>query len=205
MPKTDTGGAARRMRMILGALLAMNLIAAGLVLYPPGGSAESLERELASLQAQVVRSRALVESTRQHAAAIEKGRADGDQFLGDYFLGRRAAYATVLTELGGAAQTSGMKEREHTFATEPVEGSETLSMMTITANYEGTYRDLMGFVRELDQSRLLLIIEALNAAPQSGGNTLAVTLKIEAFVREEPAAVAGESGAIALAGREATP
>ena len=39
-------------------------------------------------------------------------------------------------------------------------------MMSITANYEGTYANLMRFVHELDRSPRLLIIEALNAAPQ---------------------------------------
>ena len=38
-------------RAVLGVLLAANLIAAGLVLFPPGGSAEDLERQRASLLA----------------------------------------------------------------------------------------------------------------------------------------------------------
>jgi type IV pilus assembly protein PilO len=59
-------------------------------------------------------------------------------------------------------------------------------MMTITANYEGTYRDLMNFVHQLDRSPRMLIIESLNAAPQAGGNLLAVSMKIDTFVREEP-------------------
>jgi hypothetical protein len=194
MPRINATVAARRLRVVLGALLALNLIAAALVLYPPGGSAEDLERQLATLQSQRVKTRALVEQTRQHAAAVEKGRADGEQFLQDYFLGRRVAYAEVLAELGEAAQRARLKEREHAFATEFVEGSDSLSMMTITANYEGTYRELLNFIRELDQSPLLLIVESLNAAPQSGSNTLSVSMRIEAFVREEAGAVAPAGG-----------
>ena len=58
-------------------------------------------------------------------------------------------------------------------------------MMTITANYEGTYQNLMNFVHQVDQSQGLMIIESLNAAPQSGSNTLVVNLKIDTFVRED--------------------
>jgi len=78
-----------------------------------------------------------------------------------------------------------MKERGRAQAIEFVDGSDSLAMMTITADYEGTYANLMKFVREIDRSPRLLIIESLNAAPQQGTNILAVSMKINAFVRED--------------------
>jgi Tfp pilus assembly protein PilO len=176
-------GARVLLRIGLGVLAALNLIAAGLVFFPPGGSAEDLERQFAALQAQLHSREALLERTREHAAAVEKGRAEGDQFLNTYFLERRTAYATLLSELVGAADQSKIKPREHAYATEPVEGSNSLNMMTITANYEGTYANLMHFVHEIDRSPRLLIVESLNAAPQQGSNTLVVNMKMETFVR----------------------
>jgi len=180
------------MRIVLGVLLALNLIGAGLVLFPPGGSAEDLERQLATLQSQIGQRRALVEQTRKHAIAVEKARADGDQFLGQYFLARRTAYTALLTDLNAAAQSSGIKPRETAYATEPIEGSDTLSMMAITANFEGSYRDVMNFVHAIDASPRLLIIDSLTAAPEQGSNLLAVSLKVDTFVREEPEAQAGD-------------
>src|SRR5580658_9794210 len=94
------------LRVLVGVLLAANLIAAGILLFPPGGSAEDLEKELSSLQAQAITKRALLEKTRQNVAAVELGRSEGDQFLSQYFLGRRAATETLLTELGEAAAGS---------------------------------------------------------------------------------------------------
>jgi hypothetical protein len=58
-------------------------------------------------------------------------------------------------------------------------------MMTITANYEGTYRNLLNFIGELDRSPQLLIIESMSAAPQQNSNILTVSLKIDAFIRDE--------------------
>lgn len=195
MPKSSSAGAAKSaqiVRIVLGVLLALNLIGAGLVLFPPGGSAEDLERQLASLQTQLAQKRALVEQTRKHASAVEKGRGDGDQFLGQYFLARRGAYTALLTELNAAAQSSGIKPRETAYATDLIEGSDTLSMMVITANFEGTYPDLMNFVHAIDASPRLLIIDSLTAAPEQGSNLLAVSLKIDTFVREDaPAQVTG--------------
>ena len=201
------GGAvksARMIRIVLGVLLALNVIGAGLVLFPPGGSAEDLERQLAVLQSQMGQKKALVEQTRKHASAVEKGRADGDQFLGQYFLARRGAYTALLTDLDAAARASGIKPRETAYATDPIEGSDTLSMMVITANFEGTYPDLMNFVHAIDASPRLLIIDSLTAAPEQGSNLLAVSLKIDAFVRDEPQGpVTGGAQTVANAAPEA--
>jgi Tfp pilus assembly protein PilO len=184
-PSRGGGPAAGGPRIVLGVLVAANLIAAGFVMYPPGGSAGDLERQLADLQSRAVSNRALLDSTRQHVAAVEKGRAEGDRFLDGYFLARRTAYSTLLTELVDAADRSKIKPREHAYSTEPIEGSEALSMMTISANYEGTYANLMHFVHEIDQSPRMLIIEGLTAAPLQTGGTLSVSMKLDAFVRED--------------------
>jgi Tfp pilus assembly protein PilO len=177
--------ARNRWRIVLGLLVAANLAAAAFVLYPPGGSADDLERQMAELQSRVKANRALLVSTRQHVAAVEKGRAEGDKFLDSYFLARRTAYSSLLTELVEAADRSKIKPKEHAYATEPIEGSDALSMMTISANYEGTYANLMHFVHEIDKSPRMLIIEGLSAAPLQTGGTLSVSMKIDAFVRED--------------------
>src|SRR5882724_7077232 len=171
-------------RAVLGVLLGANLIAAGLMLFPPGGSAEELERQYASLQSQMHAKQALLERTRQHVTAVESGRGEGDQFLSEYFLPDRSAFHALLSELDSAASKTKIRPREHAYSTEPVEGSDSLNMMTITAAYEGTYADLMHFVREIDRSPRLLIIESLNAAPQQGNNLLNVSMKLDTFVRE---------------------
>jgi Tfp pilus assembly protein PilO len=175
-------------RALVGILAVANLVAAALIVFPPGGSADELERQLASLRSQAALQRAQLERTRQHAAAVEKGRAEGDQFLGNYFLARRTAYSTLLSELVSAADESKIKPKENAYSTEPIEGSDTLSMMTITANYEGSYANLMHFIHQIDSSPRLLIIEGLNAAPQQGSGILNISMKIDTFVREDGSA-----------------
>ena len=178
------GGAGKAWRIVLGGLVVANLAAAALMMYPPGGSADQVERQFSTLQSQVAARRAVLLKTRQNVAAVAKGRGQGDEFLGSYFLARRTAYSTLLSELVTAADQAQIKPREHAYVIEPIEGSDTLSMMTITANYEGTYSNLMKFVNAVDRSPRLLIIEGLNAAPQQN-STLSVNMKIDAFVRED--------------------
>ena len=190
MPRSFNGAAGITLgwRVALGVLLLATIGAAWIVMYPPGGSADDLQQQLAVLQTQTAARRILLASTRQHVAAVEQGRTEGDKFLTEYFLARRTAYSTLLSELVDAADRAKIKPKEHAYATEPIEGSDSLSMMSISANYEGTYANLMRFVHEIDRSPRLLIIEALNAAPQQTGGTLNISMKIDTFVRDDGSA-----------------
>ncbi len=67
-------------------------------------------------------------------------------------------------------------------------------MMTISAAFEGTYQNLVNFIAELDHSEQLLIIESMSAAPQQGSNILTVSMKIDAFIRDDARDESPESG-----------
>ncbi len=174
-------------RVILGILVAANLVAGGIYLFPPGGSLEDMEHQLAGLRTQIAQSKILLAQTREYASKVEKGRAEGDKFLTDYFLDRRTVSSVLGAALLEAAEAAKIKPRDTTFSIEPIEGSDTLSMWTVNYTFEGAYRDVLNFVHEIDRSPRFLIIESLNTSPQQGGkDILTVTMKIDAFVREEP-------------------
>jgi len=199
---TNAGGGRRAwdtaaiLRIVVGVLLLASVIATGLVLWPPGGSAEDLDQQLTSLQAQVLSRTRQLEQSKLHAASIDRGRSEGDQFLNDYFLASRTASSTVVSELETAASLAKISQREQANNLEPIEGSDTLSRMSITASYEGTYANLLRFVHELDRSPRLIIIESLTAAPMQGSEQLTVSLKLDTFVRDDgtgmAAGVAGQ-------------
>jgi hypothetical protein len=170
-------------RAVLGTLLAANLVAAGLILFPPGGSAEALAKQMAALQVELATRRAAIEQTRRHAMEVEEGRSEGDQFVADYFLPLRTSDSTLDSELQKAAAAAKIKAKGTSFAHEPIEGSDTLQMVSVTANYEGTYSNVLNFVHSIDESPRLLIIDSLSAVPEQGSNTLSVSMKIDAFVR----------------------
>jgi Tfp pilus assembly protein PilO len=178
----DTAGI---LRIVVGVLLVASVVATGLVLWPPGGSAEDLDRQLTSLTAQVASRTRQLEQSKLHAASIDRGRSEGDQFLTDYFLASRTASSTVVSELDNAASVAKITPREHAYNLEPIEGSDTLMRMSVTASYEGTYANLLRFVHELDRSPRLIIIESLTAAPMQGSEQLTVSLKLDTFVRDD--------------------
>lgn len=173
-------------RAVLGVLLAANLAAAVMAFKPFGGSADDLRRHRAELDRQLTQLQAHVAASRQLVAKVEKGRKEGDAFLTQYVTDRRTTYSTIFEELDRTAQQAGIKPKDQNVELNPIEGSDTLEMMSITAGYEGSYANLEKFISLLDRSPRFLIIESLTATPQQGGQVLNVNLKLDTFVKEAP-------------------
>ena len=172
------------MRAIIGVLLAANLVAAILALKPFGGSADDLRREQVDLRRQLVGMQQRLANTKRLVDKAEMARRDGDDFIGMYFTERRSTYSTVIGELERMAQESGIKLRQDSLELTPIEGSDTLQMMSITVAYEGPFGGLTKFVDLLDKSPRFVIIESMQASPQQGGTVLTVSLKLDTFVKD---------------------
>lgn len=173
-------------RAVLGVLLAANIVAAVLAIRPWGGSPEdlarqqeSLRKQLQDLQARVTRTKALVDK-------IEQAKQQDQKFLAQYVMDRRTTFSTIFSELNQTAKEAGIKARESSYVVEPVEGSDTLQQMTISAGYEGTYANLTKFVNLLDKSPRFLIIENMVASPQQATQNLNVSFKLDTFVKAQP-------------------
>ena len=175
-------------RGVLGVLLLANLVAAVVAFKPFGGSAEDLRRQQAQLGTTLAQMQAHLNQTRALAAKAEQARKAGDAFLDKYTTDRRSASSTIYAELDRAAKESGMKWKPLSLVIDPVEGSDTLQQVTITAAFDGSYPELLKFVNVLDKSPRFLIISRMSASPQQSGSTLSVSFRVDTFVREAPGA-----------------
>ena len=171
-------------RIILGLFVAANLAAAVLAFKPFGGSGDDLRRQKSDLQVQLTQLQAHLAATRKIADKVAMARKQGDDFLAQYVADRRNIYSTVYEELERITQQAGIKERERTVELNPIEGSDTLEMMSITAGYEGPTASLDKFVNLIDKSQRFLIIESITASPEQGGQLLNVNVKLDTFVKE---------------------
>lgn len=177
------------LQTLVGVLVALNLIAAWFVFRPLGGSAESLAEDARNLRLQLAQRRNNLQITRVNVTKVESARTQGDQFMEGYFLTRRTAATILVSELNDAARESKIRMKLSSVNEEPIEGSDNLSMLVITGEYEGTYKDLLAFVNRIDRSPRLFIIESLQATPQQGSaGVLNIGVKIDAFIREDSGA-----------------
>jgi type IV pilus assembly protein PilO len=185
------------MRVLIGVLLAANLVMAVIAFKPFGGGADDLRKEQARLSAQLRQLQANVEKSKQHVAKIEIARTEGDDFMSKYIMEKRSAPATMVEELSKAAQDAGVRVLPDTFTYEEIEGSDTLQMMSVVAPFEGDYAGLTKMVNQLEKSPRFWIIDemSLNAPQQQNQKVAAaqqnlnVNLKLLAFVRDNSGAL----------------
>jgi hypothetical protein len=95
------------------------------------------------------------------------------------------------------AKDAGVRALPGQLQLDPIEGSDTLEMASITAGYEGPYESLKKFVEMVDKSPRFLIVENMTVVSpqqqqQQKGQTqtqnVNVALKLDTFVRETPGA-----------------
>jgi type IV pilus assembly protein PilO len=171
------------MRAVLGVLLGLNLIAFYFVMYPLGGSPQELDQQVAGLRQQGLQQRKNLERLRVLSTKVESARRQSLDFENNYFTDRQVVYSTIVGELTRAAEEAGIRVKDHALVNDDIEGSDTLSMITVTANYEGTFTDLLNYVNRIDRSPRFIILDSLGAAPQQNSNVLNVAMRMHVFVR----------------------
>lgn len=174
-------------RAVLGVLVVANLAAAVMLIRPWGGSTQDLERQLGDLKQQVRQRKMTLDRLRYIVSKVAQGRAQDNEFINTYMMDRRTTASTIVADLSKAEQEAGIKSKGNSYSFDLIEGSDTLGMMTISANYEGNYGSLLKFVNGLDRSPRFVLIDSLQATPQQSGAALNVSMKFYAFVREEKA------------------
>src|SRR5450432_2588680 len=173
-------------RAVIGLLLLANLVVAVIAFKPFGGSADDQRLEEAQLRGQLAALNVRVASGKRLVSKVENARKEGDLFLEKYVTEHRVLTSTVQEELNRMAKEAGGSYLPITMNGDPIEGSDTLWMLTINAGYLGTYANLTKFVNLVDKSPLFLIIENMQLSPQQTGQNLNVSLKVLTFYRDQP-------------------
>jgi Tfp pilus assembly protein PilO len=174
-------------RLALGLFLAANLVAAGYAFNIFGSSPEVLNQTLIAAEARLQADQARLARSRVLTSNIGRGKTESNTFLASYFTNRRNTYSTIINEITETAKTAGMKTQEWTITLpDPIEGSDDLSMMTVSINFEGSFPQFVKFVNMLDRSPRFLIIESMQVAPQPKGDVLNTNLKLRVFIKEAP-------------------
>ena len=177
---------------VSAAVLAIaNVAALYFYIAPPGGSRKDLMMESRRVKTQLAAAKATTVRLQDVAAKVQVGSTESTDFEAKYFLPKRLAYAAVIAEIQRMAKASGLAERDAVYTEEPVEGSADLSVLNITANYQGTYDNLMRFVYEADRCPMLLMLDTLQATPQQKAGQINSSIRFQAIVREQGSGTLG--------------
>ena len=170
--------------VLLGLILLFDLVFYFFAVRPLSAREQEKRASISTLSQQVEERTEQVAKLKMVVDKVEQARGQGDKLIEEITLVRRTTFSTLVTELDGAAQESGVEAREGAYDVQPIEGAEQYGMVTISANFRGRYENLVKLLNRLDRSDNFLIIESLGAAPRADSEELNVTMKIDTFVRE---------------------
>lgn len=187
----DRRGVKFWLRTVGFALSALNGIALFFYLVPPGGSRKELTEESLAVRNQILLARARTGRLGSVAAKVALGNSESGDFETKYFLPKRLAYAAIISEIQRMAKAADFQERDAVYTEEPIEGTADLDLLNCTANYEGTYQNLMRFLHEVDHSPMLLMLENMQAAPQQRAGEINTSIRFQAVIQDQPPATLG--------------
>jgi hypothetical protein len=124
-------------------LILCNAVALFWCLDPPGGTRRELSEEMMRIHNEIAATRANAARVKNVAGKVQLGHGQGVAFESQYFLPRRTAYQRVLAELQRLAQVSGLQARDSVNTEEPIEGSDNLSLLNVSARFDGTYAQFL--------------------------------------------------------------
>lgn len=182
-----------RLKIVIFSLVILNLATMFLFFFPPGGSRSDLNEELLQTRNEIqVRGR---QSVRLQSVSrrIVAGSLQGADFKSRCILPKRVAYGQVIEEIQRMSKAASLEERDGVFSEEPIEGTVDLSLLNMTANYQGSYDNLMAFLSEADHSPMLLMLDNLQASPQQKGDQIDVSIRFQAVIRDS-SVVLGDVG-----------
>lgn len=189
------GGPAFWLKVTAGVLVLLNAVALFFYLAPPGGSRHQLVEQEDSIRRDIKAHKVSTERLKAVSAKVQLGGDQTEQFARKYFLPNRTAFATLMSELLRMSSAAGLREGQRTYSPEPIEGTDDLTLLTINANYQGNYTELMNFLNQVDRSDQLLILDTLTATPQQQGTgVLNVVTRFLAVIQEDGSVTGATAG-----------
>lgn len=173
-----------RLKIGVLALAILNIIALLVYLVSPERSHHESSQESVRLHKQIATTMWQTTRLRAVSGKVQVGTRERSEFEATRILPKRMAYGLVIAEIQRISKTAGLEERDGVFTEEPIEGTADLSLLNITANYQGSYDNLMHFLHEADRSPMLLMLDNLQAAPQQKGGQIDVSIRFQAVIRE---------------------
>ncbi len=167
-----------RFRVLLGVMLALDVLALVLLLTPLAGRRSDREAESARVQHE------LGEEIRKAADLrnVDEKIAQAERDVAAFYQNRLPARDSAIPdELGKIAAASGVRLGGVRYTADD-EIAQGLRRVAIDASLGGDYVKVVKFINALERDKTFFIVDQVNLAEQQGG-TVRLELKLEAFLK----------------------
>lgn len=173
-------------------LLVVNLLAAAVWTVPRTLRLRSATVRVEAAREMVEQERGAVAQQRERGDAIDKNTEDLARFYDTVVGPEKAELLPTLEDIESMARAPGLTPGPRSFRREEVEGT-TLERVAVTLPLRGSYRQLVGFLREVERSNRFLTVDGVSLRGEPGGEAN-LQVEMSAFMHLEPESRAVERG-----------
>jgi Tfp pilus assembly protein PilO len=170
----ELGETRRKLKIALGVMVAVDVLAVGILVSPLVGSAESRRQELTQLWQQLQVKTRQAEPLRGLDKKIPLATQQIDQFYKERF---PTHDSDVAEALGNLAKQNGVKIQSFKYKWEDPEPVG-LRRVVIEASMQGDYQPLAKFLNGLERDKVFFIVNSVGLAEQNG---LVLQMKLETY------------------------
>ena len=167
----DLGNSRRKLKIAIGTMIVVDVIAVGVLFSPLVGSADSRQMQLNLLRAELTKKTRAVEPLRGMDKKVVQAKDQINGFYKDRFA---AKDSDLANELGKLATQNGVRIQQAHYKQEEAEGSGVVPV-AIEGSFSGDYLQLVRFINTLERSKVFFSVDGVDLA---GENTGQVKLEI---------------------------
>src|ERR1700677_2074998 len=174
----DLGHSRRKMKIAIGAMVAVDVIAMAVLLSPLVGSSESRRTQILELRAELTKKNKAVEPLR----GMDNKMVVAKTQISDFYQGRFAAKdSDLIDELGKLASENGVRMQQAHYKEEDGETSGVVPV-GIEASFAGDYLQLVRFINTLERSKMFFEVDSVGLAGEGTG-TVKLGITIHSYLR----------------------
>ncbi len=174
----DLGNSRRKLKIAMGAMLAVDVVAVAVLFSPLVGSADSRQLQLNQLRVELQRKTREVEPLRGMDQKIVLAK---DQISGFYKDRFAATDSGLLDELGKLATDNGVRMQQARYKEEDAESSGVIPV-EIEGSFSGDYLQLVRFINTLERSKMFIEVDSVDLAGESTG-PVRLAIKMHSYLR----------------------
>jgi len=161
----DLRDSRRKLKIAIGAMLAVDVVAVAVLFSPLVGSADSRQLQLNLMRVELTKKNRAVEPLRGMDKKIELAKDQINGFYKDRF---PAKDSDLLDELGKLAPANGVRMQQARYKQEDAEGSGVIPV-AIEGSFSGDYLQLVRFINALERSKMFIEVESVDLAGETTG------------------------------------
>jgi Tfp pilus assembly protein PilO len=168
----------RKLKIAIGAMVAVDLVAAAVLLSPLVGSAQSRRITMSQLSAELKKKTREVEPLRDVDKKIVVAKTQISQFYQDRFA---AQDSDLADELGKVASGNGVRILQAKYKQEEPTAAGIVPV-EIEGNFSGDYLQLIRFINSLERSKQFFTVDSVSLAGESAG-PVKLEVKMHSYLR----------------------